>query len=449
MKVIKFGGSSLASAEQLQKVLNIVKDDPTRRMVVVSAPGKRYPDDPKVTDLLIAYYEAVMANVDYTFVKEKIFQRYEEIIHDLGLDPTLAIEINESLKALAENANAEDLFLRDAFLSSGENNNAKVIAAYFKKAGLAARYVNPQDLGIIVSSEPGNARILKKSYKKIFTWRDSEEILVIPGFFGYTENGKICTFSRGGSDISGSIVAAGVKADLYENFTDVDGIYSAHPGIIHKPEMITELTYREMRELAYSGFSVFHDEALRPSFRAKIPVVIKNTNNPTHPGTLITTTRDSHRKHVVGIAADRGFLNIYLSKYLLNREVGIVRKILQIFEELHISYEHMPSGIDDVSFILRESQLTPEKEEKLLRRIAFEIDPDELTLTRDLSMVVIVGEGMRHRVGVTAESTAALSRKHVNIEMISQGASEVSIIFAVRGEQETAAIRALYYTFFD
>lgn len=449
MKVVKFGGSSLASAQQLAKVYQIVKADPDRRFVVVSAPGKRWPDDTKVTDLLIQYYEAFLADQDSEHIIREIVSRYQAIADELDVNSAIVIEIERAIRELASVQDKEDPFLEDAFLSSGENNNAKLVAAYFQKEGLQARYIHPRELGIIVTAEPGNARILYRSYAKIYEARNSNEILVIPGFFGITEENKICTFSRGGSDITGSIVAAGLQADLYENFTDVDGIFSAHPGIVHSPEPIKELTYREMRELSYAGFSVFHDEALMPSFKANVPVVVKNTNNPEGPGTIITTTRAVHHRPVVGIASDQGFASIYVSKYLLNREIGIVRRILQIFEDMEIGYEHMPSGIDDVSIILREDQLTPESEEELMRKIAYEIDPDELRVTHGLSIIMVVGEGMRSRVGITAESTAALARKQVNLEMINQGSSEVSIMFAIRGEQEAKAIRALYYTFFD
>lgn len=210
-----------------------------------------------------------------------------------------------------------------------------------------------------------------------------------------------------------------------------------------------EVTYREMRELAYAGFSVFHEEALMPSYRAKIPVVIKNTNNPSHPGTLITTERDNRENPVVGIASDEGFSMIYISKYLMNREVGFTLRVLEILRDFNLNYEHMPSGIDDISIILRANQLNPELEEELLRKIAYEIDPDELRITHDLSMIVVVGEGMKHRVGSMAESAAALARKRINIEMINQGSSEVSIMFGIHKEREQDAIRTLYYTFFE
>lgn len=449
MKVIKFGGSSLASAEQLKKVLNIVKDDPERRFVVVSAPGKRESSDIKVTDLLIEYHNQYINGENTDKICDKIVGRYQSIADELGITADILPEIEENIKNLRHEPIEKNRHLYDTFLASGENNNAKLVAAFFQHEGIPARYVNPKDLGMIVTNEPGNARILNLSYDLIYKWHDKEEILVIPGFFGYTKNGKVCTFSRGGSDITGAIVAAGMKVDIYENFTDVDGIFVAHPGIIHEPEIIKELTFKEMRELAYAGFSVFHDEALMPCYKANIPVVIKNTNNPSAPGTLIKRNRDTEKHPVVGIASDAGFVSLYVSKYLMNRQIGFVRRVLQILEEMNISYEHMPSGIDDISIIIRERQLNDELEEEMLRRIAFELDPDDMRITRGLSMVMVVGEGMRQRVGIMAESTSALARKHVNLELINQGSSEVSIMFGIQGKQETQAIRALYYAFFD
>lgn len=449
MKVAKFGGSSLASSDQVRKVVKIIKDDPMRRYIVVSAPGKRHTDDIKVTDLLISLHDNLVAGKDPSRLINAIYNRYEEIGQAFHVDKQILTDIYQDLISLKTIEIKENAHLYDIILSRGEDNNARLIAGVLKAEGLKARYISPEDLGLLVTDEPKNARILNKAYPLIKKWAKNPEILVIPGFFGITEEGNICTFSRGGSDITGSIVAAGMNAELYENFTDVNGIYSAHPGIIHEPELIKEISYREMRELAYAGFSVFHDEALIPSFQAKIPVVIKNTNNPSHPGTRIVHEKENHDKTVVGIASDRGFSMIYISKYLMNREVGFTLRVLQILKEFNINYEHMPSGIDDISIIIRANQLTEETEEELLRKIAYEMDPDELRIKHGLTMVVVVGEGMRERVGVTAESTAALARKKINLEMINQGSSEVSIMFSIQEKDEKAAIRTLYYTFFD
>ncbi|GAA2908968.1 aspartate kinase [Enterococcus pseudoavium] len=450
MKVIKFGGSSVASAEQLKKVLAIVTGDSGRRFVVVSAPGKRNNKDKKVTDLLIRFYNAVLYQQDTEELIQEIVARYTEIAAAFHLDNELGKLFYAELKALQEKFDPTDPYALDSFLASGENLNAQLIAACFQKKGVNARYINPRELGITVSNEPQNARILAESYEKIYQWRDSEEILIIPGFFGYTKDGHLCTFSRGGSDISGSIIAAGMKVDLYENFTDVDGIFAASPKYIHEPELIEYATYREIRELTYAGFTVFHDEALMPAFKAQIPVIIKNTNNPDCQGTLIKKDFNCEtRNEVVGVASDDGFCGITIGKYLLNREVGIVRRILQILEDLNIGFEHMPSGIDDISIILRERQLTRDIEAELMKQIEEKIQPDQLSIEHGLSVVALVGEGMRERPGTTSDSTAALARKNVNLRMISQGADERSIIFAIRSEQERLAVRSLYYTFFD
>lgn len=449
MKVVKFGGSSLASATQLQKVLDIVQSDSDRRFIVVSAPGKRSLEDTKVTDALIKYYKAYTSEKDVTEHQEWIIQRYQSIIDELDLGAKILEKISTAIIELASLPIEHNDFLYDAFLAAGEDNNAKLIAEYFKKNGLSAKYVHPRQAGLFVTSEPGNARILPSSYDKLEELIDSDEILVIPGFFGVTIDDQICTFSRGGSDITGSIVAAGVKADLYENFTDVDGIFAAHPGVVHYPHSIPELTYREMRELAYAGFSVLHDEALIPAYRGKIPLVIKNTNNPTHPGTRIVLEHTGETIPVVGIAGDDKFVSINISKYLMNREVGFGRKVLQILEELNIRWEHMPTGIDDMSIVLRERELTPIKEQEIISRLTRDLGVDELEIEHGLSIIMIVGENMKSHIGVTATATKALSDKRINLEMISQGSSEVSVMFVIKTEQEKAAIKALYEAFFN
>ena len=414
MKVVKFGGSSLASATQLEKVLNIVKSDPERRFVVVSAPGKRHDDDIKVTDALIKYYREYIAGNDVTPNQQWIINRYADMIAELGLKPKVLEKISKSITSLATLPIEDNAFLYDTFLAAGENNNAKLIAAYFSQNGIPASYVHPREAGLVVSSEPGNARILPSSYDKIEELNNSDEVLVIPGFFGVTQDGQICTFSRGGSDITGSIIAAGVKADIYENFTDVDGIFAAHPGIVHKPHSIPELTYREMRELAYAGFTVLHDEALLPAYRGKIPLVIKNTNNPEHPGTKIVHKHSKDHLPVVGIAGDAGFVSINMSKYLMNREIGFGRRVLQILEDLNIGWEHMPTGIDDLSIILRERELTPIKEEEILRQLVQKAEVDHAEIEHDLSIIMIVGEKMKSHIGVTATATKALSENNIN-----------------------------------
>lgn len=449
MKVSKFGGSSLSSAEQLNKVLNIVRSDEERKFIVVSAPGKRNPNDTKVTDALIKYYNNYTSGKDVTTDQEWIIKRYKDMADELGLSPKIIDTISEAIKQLADLPIENNDFLYDTFLAAGEDNNAKLIAAFFSKNGLSARYIHPQKAGIFVTGEPGNARILPSSYDKLENLRDYEGVLVIPGFFGATLDNHICTFSRGGSDITGSIVAAGVKADLYENFTDVNGIYAAHPGVVKKPHSIPELTYKEMRELAYAGFNVLHDEALIPAYRGRIPLVIKNTNNPEHPGTRIVLEHTGADVPVVGIAGDDKFVSIDISKYLMNREVGFGRKVLQILEDLNIRFEHMPTGIDDMSIVLRERELTPIKEQEIISQLTHNLEVDHVEIKRGLSILMIVGENMKSHIGVTATATKAFSDNHINLTMISQGSSEVSVMFVINTENEKKAVRALYNAFFS
>ncbi|MGM7724029.1 aspartate kinase [Metabacillus sp. Hm71] len=448
MKVVKFGGSSLASGEQLKKVLEIVVSDPERKAVVVSAPGKRYSDDIKVTDLLIECAEKHLASEPADDVFDAIIERYASIARELEISSDIVETISKDLKNLLEGDKSKPESFLDAVKASGEDNNAKLIAAYFQHSGVDAQYVSPKEAGLLVSDEPGNAQVLPESYENLYKLRERSGIIVFPGFFGYSKSGEVLTFSRSGSDITGSILANGMKADLYENFTDVDAVYSVNPTIVKNPKEIKELTYREMRELSYAGFSVFHDEALIPAFRAGIPVNVKNTNNPTAPGTRIVNERANTNGPVIGIASDKGFCSIYVSKYLMNREIGFGRKLLQILEDYGLTYEHVPSGIDDVTVILRQNQMDKEIEEKITDRIMTELQADEVIIEHNLALIMVVGEGMRHNVGTTARASKALANAGVNIEMINQGSSEVSMMFGVKEPQENRAVQALYNEFF-
>lgn len=449
MNVIKFGGSSLASGKQLKKVLRIIKDDPNRKIVVVSAPGKRSPEDEKVTDLLIYLGTAALEGQDIKEKIKRVLSRYSTIAKELNLDLKIIDEIEANLLTLTlGNKTTPDYYL-DAFKASGEDNNAKLIAAYFNKEGVPARYMSPKEAGLFVTDEPGNAQILTESYANLYPLQETEEVIIFPGFFGYTKTGRICTFSRGGSDITGAILANGIQATLYENFTDVDAIYVANPTVVMNPCEIKELTYREMRELSYAGFSVLHDEALYPAFKQGIPVLIKNTNNPKAPGTSILKKRHLADQGVVGIASSTGFCSIYIEKYLMNREIGFGRRVLEILEDHKVSYEHMPSGIDDLTIILRDNQLSKEEEMVLLNRLKNELCADSVVVERDLALIMIVGEGMRQKIGTMSKAATAFAENNINIDMINQGASEVSVMFGISAAQEKLAVKALYQAFFE
>ncbi|KTT81063.1 aspartate kinase [Mammaliicoccus sciuri] len=449
MKVSKFGGSSVANSEQIKKVVNIINSDDERKIVVVSAPGKRFKEDIKTTDLLIRLYEKVINQLDYSNKLNQIVGRYEEIVTELNMNRSILVEIKNHLLNLINVYHDKPERLLDSLKSCGEDFNAQLIAQYNSQLGFPTRYLSPKEAGIIVTDEPGNAMILESSYEKIYKLREYDEKLIIPGFFGYSENGDIVTFPRGGSDITGAILARGIKASLYENFTDVSGIFRANPTVVSQPEVIPEITYREMRELSYAGFGVFHDEALEPLYKDRIPVVIKNTNRPTDKGTYIVSERNiSHLSHIVsGVSCDKGFTIINVKKYLMNREVGFTRKVLSILEEENISIEHIPSGIDSISIIMRSTQIKG-KEERVLSKIRENIPVDELTIDYDLAILMIVGEGMNKAVGTAAGATAALSKRNVNLNMINQGSSEISMMFGIDEQYSDIAVQAIYDEYF-
>ncbi|KIL52950.1 aspartate kinase [Jeotgalibacillus campisalis] len=448
MKVVKFGGSSVASAEQYKKAGSIILSDHARKVIVVSAPGKRFDGDEKTTDLLIKLAQTVQNGSYNEKLFKAVLERYNEIIEELGLDEHLKGQLEGNLRELISLYGEDKDRLLDALKSSGEDMNARLMTSYLQSLGHKASYVSPKEAGMIVTDEPGNAQILPEAYERIAQLRTREEILVIPGFFGYSYQGNIVTFPRGGSDITGSIIAAGMDAEEYENFTDVDSVYCVSPKMVDKPCELKEITYREMRELAYSGFSVFHDEALQPVFQKGIPVRVKNTNRPEAAGTRIVLERELNGQPVIGIASDTDFCSVNITKYLMNRELGFGRRLLAILEDEGISYEHTPSGIDNLSVILRSHQLENGKEERVLDRIKKELDVDDINIERNLAMIMVVGEGMKHAVGVASKAAQALADSGSNIKMINQGSSEVSMMFGVDGASVVNAVNHLYRAYF-
>ena len=449
MKVVKFGGTSVASAAQMRKAADVVLADPDRRIVVVSAPGRRTPRDAKVTDLLIELARAALVQHGVPAALEAVVQRFRQITEGLKLPPDLlpAIVADLGARVGAETVH-EDAYV-DNLKAAGEDHGARVFAALLRHLGHDAHYVNPRDAGMLLSDEPGNARVLQSSYGRLRNYLTRHTgIVVFPGFFGYSEAGRVVTFPRGGSDITGAILAAAVDAALYENFTDVDGVYAVDPRLVERPAEVKEITYREMRELSYAGFSVFHDEALEPVFHAGIPVHVRNTNNGDAAGTFIVPDRDSTTLPIVGIASTAGFCNLYVSKYLMNREVGFGRRLLHLLEDEGVPFEHIPTGIDNMSVIMRESRFSPATEERVLRRIRQDLGVDEVEVERSLALVMVVGEGMRHTIGVAGRACSAIANARVNLEMINQGSSEVSMMFGIKAVDVVRAVRALYREFF-
>ena len=449
MKVAKFGGSSLANASQIKKVVDIILSDKDRRIVVVSAPGKRVKEDTKVTDLLIALADAILAGKDGNHELKIILERFKSIIDDLGLSHSLLEEIDRDIKKRISEDRSIAVKFTDGVKALGEDINAKVVASYINSLGVEAKYVNPKDAGLLLSEEFGNAAVLDVSYKNLAKLKDESAIVVFPGFFGYTQKGDVVTFPRGGSDITGSILAKAVNAEVYENFTDVDGVLAASPSIVDNPKLIDEFTYREMRELSYGGFNVLHAEALQPVYEADIPVHILNTNNTASKGTRIVAKRDKLKNPVVGVSGESDFSCLYVSKYLMNREVGFGRKLLAIIEDEGIPYQHAPSGIDNISVIVRGSTLTKEKEKRIYERVRDELNVDNVFFDNELALVMLVGEGMQEVIGISARAMNAIEKANVNIEMLNQSISEASIMIGVKEKDLNKAINAVYKAFFE
>ena len=434
IKVAKFGGTSLADADQLRKVRSIVRADPERRYVVPSAPGKRTSADRKITDLLYLCHTHVNQNVPFEEVYGIISERYLEIVRDLNLKIDLRPHLDEIKKKVSEGATA------DYTASRGEFLNGLVVAEL-----LGYEFVDPCD--IIFFDDRGRLDAAKTQEATSRRLKNVERA-VIPGFYGSSRDGKVKTFSRGGSDITGAIIARGVGADIYENWTDVSGLLMADPNIVKNPKPIDTVTYRELRELAYMGANVLHDEAVFPVREAGIPVRIKNTYRPDDPGTLILQDADpiTHTGTITGIAGKKGFTVIVIEKALMNKELGYGRRILSVLEVNGISFEHMPSGIDTISLVISDQQLD-KKLDKVIQEIKAECAPDSVEVFPNMALVATVGRGMAHTPGIAAKLFTALGNEKTNVRMIDQGSSEINIIVGVENEDLERAVRAIYSAF--
>ena len=432
-KVVKFGGSSLASAEQFQKVGDIIRAEESRKYVVPSAPGKRFSGDTKVTDMLYHCYAVAEKGQDFSKELAAIKERYNEIISGLNLTLSLDDEFTTIKKNFTEKAGS------DYAASRGEYLNGIIMANY-----LEYEFVDAAE--VIFFDEQGRFDdvktnvVLAEKLSKI-------ERAVIPGFYGAMPDGTIKTFSRGGSDLTGSIVAKAAQVDLYENWTDVSGFMIADPRIIASPKTIEAITYKELRELSYMGATVLHEDAIFPIRKEGIPINIRNTNAPADKGTLIVEATCREPKYTItGIAGKRGFASITIEKAMMNSEIGFCRKVLQVFEDNGISIEHMPSGIDTMTVFVHQSEFE-EKEQKVIAGIHQAVQPDSIELESDLALIAIVGRGMRAKRGTSGRVFSALAHAHVNVKMIDQGSSELNIVVGVRNHDFENAIQALYDIF--
>ena len=432
-KVVKFGGSSLASAGQFKKVGDIIHADCARRYVVPSAPGKRFPADTKVTDMLYDCYRAAVTGKDFSQKLKNIKDRYQEIIDGLSLTLSLDSEFDKIEEQFRAGAG------EDYAASRGEYLNGIVMAAY-----LGCTYIDAAE--VIFFDENGNF-LAEKTDQVLSERLEKEERAVIPGFYGSKPDGSVKTFSRGGSDITGSIVAKAVHADVYENWTDVSGFLVTDPRIVENPEVISTITYRELRELSYMGATVLHEDCIFPLRKEGIPIHVLNTNAPQDPGTLIVErTCSKPRFTITGIAGKKGFAAITIEKSMMNSEVGFGRKVLQVFEENDISFEHVPSGIDTMTVFVHQQEFE-EKEQRVIAGLHRAVQPDSIDLESDLALVAIVGRGMRRTRGTAGRIFSALAHAHVNVKMIDQGSSELNIIVGVENRDFETTIRAIYDIF--
>lgn len=431
--VCKFGGTSVADASQIRKVAEILKADPRRRYTVVSAPGKRSSDDKKITDLLYLCHEMVASGLSPDEPFNLVRSRYCGIARDLGVERDVETWCEEVYVRLKAGAPVDEVVSRGEYLS------ARLIADF-----LGATFVDAA--GRILISDEG--RLLPESYERLGKALAGSGLFVIPGFYGSTPSGQIKTFSRGGSDISGSIVANSVGAVLYENWTDVSGFMMTDPRVVPGAKVISEITYRELRELSYRGATVLHDEAIFPVRERKIPINIRNTNSPDDPGSLILPERDFSRRPIVGLAGQKDFVIISIEKVLMNKEIGFGRKVLEVLETRGISFEHAPTGIDSMSVVLREKELKG-KTEAVVEELKRVLEPDRVDVIRGMALISLVGLGMSHRVGIAARLFGALAREKVNVRMIDQPPDEITIIVGVDVADYERATRALYHEFVE
>ncbi len=441
IKVVKFGGSSLADAKQIEKVGKIILDDENRRYVVPSAPGKRSSEDIKVTDLLYQCWDlAVSDNQDqkkdmpgWEEALARVYARYMDIIEGLSLD----LSLDEDFEEIREHLRKREG--RDFVASRGEYLCGKILSAY-----LDFPFIDAAD--VIFFDEDGQYNA-ERTYAVLSDRLAGTEYAVIPGFYGSKPDGTITTFSRGGSDISGSIVARAVNADMYENWTDVSGFLIADPHIIPNPKTIDTITYRELRELSYMGATVLHEAAVFPVKNEGIPIHIRNTDRPNDKGTLIVESTCQKPKYTItGIAGKKNFAAVTIEKEMMNSEIGFCRKVLQVFEDNRLSIEHMPSGIDTMTVFVQQD-VFEEKEQEIISGIHKAVDPDVVELETDLALIAVVGRGMRSLKGTSGRIFSALAHANVNVKMIDQGSSELNIIIGVKNDDFETAIRAIYDIF--
>ena len=433
--VVKFGGTSMADAKSIRAVAEIIKQDKKRRYVVVSAPGKRFSQDHKVTDMLYACYHDMQINGECKATFDKIRERFKGIVADLKLSLDIDKYLDNVEKEMLKYNSAEFCASRGEYLSA-------VITAEV----LGYKFIDAKDVMIFSENGDFDSELTNEKVKSVLA---SVERAVLPGFYGGDSNGIVHTFSRGGSDVSGAVIARAVGASLYENWTDVNGFMSADPRIVDNPKPIKALSYRELRELAYMGANVLHPESIFPVRVSKIPINIRNTFCPSAEGTMIVAELDEEdlkNRVITGIAGKKGYSILYIEKSMMNGELGFVRKVLAVLEYYNISFEHLPTGIDTMSIVIPDHELAG-KEDVVVERIKKVVNPDHIDIKGGISLIATVGHGMSYKPGSASTLVGALAKEKINIRMIDQGSSEMNIIVGVASSDYERAIKAIYAAF--
>ena len=436
VKVLKFGGSSVADADQIRKIKAIVEADPQRRYVVVSAPGKRYSGDSKVTDLLFMLWAQIEHNIPYDALLDTIMKRYTSIEDDLGIDAGIKARFDEIRSNIEKGCTESYIVSRGEFLS----------AVLISKC-LGYDFVDAE--GKVLFDARG--RLLADETDKALSEALSQhEHAVIPGFYGSSvADGKICLLSRGGSDVTGSLVARAAGASIYENWTDVSGMLMADPRVVDGPKPIRHISYMELRELSYMGASVLHEDAVFPARMSDIPINIRNTNAPEEPGTIISKNGDDKSPEIIsGIAGKKGFTVISIYKNMMNKEIGFVRRALAIIEDQHVNFDHIPTGIDSLSMVIESSELE-DKLDDILAEFRHQLKPDDITVEDNIALIAVVGLRMHRSLGVAARICSALADAGINIRMLNQGTNEINVIVGVEDEDFEKSTRVIYNEFIN
>lgn len=437
IKVAKFGGTSVADGIQLTKTKQIIERDPDRRYIVVSAPGKRFEEDNKITDLLYLCKTHIEHNLPYDQIFQVVVDRYMAVELNLGVDVDLVMHLDKIRENLKKNPSA------DYIASRGEYLNAILVAAF-----LGYDFVDTSNL---IKFDSKGRVLIEETDRLLREELSKHERAVLPGFYGSTADGEIKTFSRGGSDITGALVARAIQADVYENWTDVSGFLVADPRIVKNPKKIKTISYKELRELSYMGASVLHEDAIYPARLANVPINIRNTNDPADPGTMITaevTDDDNDDSIITGIAGNKDFTVVALYKNMMSSERGFVRRILGILDDYDINFEHLPSGIDTVSVVMSNKAIGDRLDE-ILDAFRQRLQPDSIDVYENMALIATVGHKMSFRTGVSAKLFNALGEAKVNVRMIEQGSSEMNIIVGVENKHFEKAIKAIYKAFVE